>query len=122
MDDESDLEVNYNVSDEEDEDDDSGNESSECGGEVIGLDSEPTGSNEKERMDIEEEFPFESLTTEQILQDMCNCIKEVNTVVQLPPTITRILLNHFKWDKEKLYERYCLCSCSMKLKVTNSLI
>jgi ariadne-1 len=60
----------------------------------------------KDRMEIEEEFPFESLTTEQILQDMINCIKEVNTVVQLPPTITRILLNHFRWDKEKLYERY----------------
>lgn len=25
---------------------------------------------------------------------------------QLPQTITRILLNHFKWDKERLYERY----------------
>ncbi len=25
---------------------------------------------------------------------------------QLPQTTTRILLNHFKWDKEKLYEKY----------------
>jgi hypothetical protein len=25
---------------------------------------------------------------------------------QIPATITRILLNHFKWDKEKLMERY----------------
>lgn len=26
--------------------------------------------------------------------------------MQIPSTITRILLNHFKWDKEKLMERY----------------
>lgn len=25
---------------------------------------------------------------------------------QIPPTMTRILLNHFKWDLEKLYEKY----------------
>lgn len=25
---------------------------------------------------------------------------------QLPPTIIRILLNHYKWDKEKLLEKY----------------
>ena len=26
--------------------------------------------------------------------------------LQIPSTVTRILLNHFKWDKEKLMERY----------------
>jgi hypothetical protein len=26
--------------------------------------------------------------------------------LQIPATITRILLNHFKWDKEKLMEKY----------------
>lgn len=25
---------------------------------------------------------------------------------QIPPTTVRILLNHFKWDKEKLMEKY----------------
>lgn len=25
---------------------------------------------------------------------------------QIPATTTRILLNHFKWDKEKLMERF----------------
>ena len=25
---------------------------------------------------------------------------------QIPTTTVRILLNHFKWDKEKLYEKY----------------
>lgn len=37
---------------------------------------------------------------------MVECIKEVNTVVQIPTTTVRILLNHFKWDKEKLMERF----------------
>lgn len=27
-------------------------------------------------------------------------------IPQIPATITRILLNHFKWDKEKLMERF----------------
>lgn len=27
-------------------------------------------------------------------------------IFQIPATTTRILLNHFKWDKEKLMERY----------------
>ena len=31
---------------------------------------------------------------------------QVNTVIQIPTTTVRILLNHFKWDKEKLMERY----------------
>jgi len=35
-------------------------------------------------------------------------------VLQIPATVTRILLNHFKWDKEKLMEWYVnvtLCDC-----------
>ena len=27
-------------------------------------------------------------------------------ILQIPTTTVRILLNHFKWDKEKLYEKY----------------
>ena len=37
---------------------------------------------------------------------MVDCIRDVNTVIQIPTTTVRILLNHFKWDKEKLMERY----------------
>ncbi|XP_062246151.1 E3 ubiquitin-protein ligase arih1 isoform X3 [Platichthys flesus] len=54
----------------------------------------------------EEDYRFEVLTAEQILQHMVECIKEVNEVIQNPATITRILLSHFNWDKEKLMERY----------------
>lgn len=54
----------------------------------------------------DEEFKFEVLTPEKIVQTMVETIKEVNQVVELPPTITRILLHHFRWDKEKLMERF----------------
>ena len=27
-------------------------------------------------------------------------------MVEMPSTVTRMLLNHFRWDKEKLMERY----------------
>ena len=93
------------------EDEDSGNVSSGDEDDGLGIilsDNQPTSSNEiscssKGDMDIDE-YPYEIMSTEQIVQFMIDSIKEVNTVVQLPPTITRILLNHFNWDKEKLYE------------------
>ncbi|XP_047014211.1 E3 ubiquitin-protein ligase arih1l isoform X1 [Ictalurus punctatus] len=54
----------------------------------------------------EEDYRYEVLTAEQILQHMVECIREVNEVIQNPATITRIMLSHFNWDKEKLMERY----------------
>merc|ERR1719422_2681867 len=54
----------------------------------------------------QDEFTFEVLSADQIVHFMVDCIKEVNAVVQIPATTTRILLNHFRWDKEKLMERY----------------
>ena len=46
------------------------------------------------------------LSTEDIVAHMVESIKEVNNVTQIPTTTIRILLNHFKWDKEKLMERF----------------
>ena len=46
------------------------------------------------------------LSTEEIVKHMVESIKEVNTVMEIPTTTIRILLNHFKWDKEKLMERF----------------
>ena len=46
------------------------------------------------------------LSTEDIVSHMVESIREVNTVTQIPTTTIRILLNHFKWDKEKLMERF----------------
>jgi ariadne-1 len=37
---------------------------------------------------------------------MVDCIKEVNEVIKLPFTTVRLLLHHFRWDKEKLMERF----------------
>ncbi len=54
----------------------------------------------------DEEFKFEVLTAQKILQNMDETIKEVNSVIELTPTVTRILLHHFRWDKEKLMERF----------------
>jgi len=53
-----------------------------------------------------DDYYYEVLSTEQIVQHMVDTIAEVNNVIQIPPTTVRILLNHFKWDKEKLMERY----------------
>lgn len=37
---------------------------------------------------------------------LCTVFIIVYVVFQIPATTTRILLNHFKWDKEKLMERF----------------
>ncbi|XP_031718153.1 E3 ubiquitin-protein ligase arih1 isoform X1 [Anarhichas minor] len=75
-----------------------GGERDECG--------ETGGGGHGHGEEEEEDYRFEVLTAELILQHMVECIREVNEVIQNPATITRILLSHFNWDKEKLMERY----------------
>jgi len=59
---------------------DSGNESS--GDDVeFAMAEEPNNPN-KERQELED-YPYEVLTTEQILQHMNECMKEVNIVVEV---------------------------------------
>ncbi|XP_055377371.1 E3 ubiquitin-protein ligase ariadne-1 [Condylostylus longicornis] len=60
----------------------------------------------RERNTEVEEYQYEVLTTDQIVQLMNDLIAEVVNVINIPATTTRILLHHFKWDKEKLMERY----------------
>jgi len=68
---------------------DSGNESTDeetDDGLSVALDAEPIGCSahhKNDRMDIDEDFPFEVLTTEKIVEHMIDCIREVNTVVQV---------------------------------------
>ncbi|GBP07752.1 Potential E3 ubiquitin-protein ligase ariadne-1 [Eumeta japonica] len=86
---------------------DSGNESS---GDDVDF-AMDVGVSARERQTELEDYRYEVLSTEEIVQHMVDCIKEVNTVVEvsasgIPATTTRILLNHFKWDKEKLMERF----------------
>lgn len=49
---------------------------------------------------------FSVLSQEDIVKYMVECIKEVNEVIKLPSTTVRLLLHHFRWDKEKLMERF----------------
>ena len=53
-----------------------------------------------------EESKNEVLGTSQVVEVLFKELKEVQSVIQIPLTSVRILLNHFKWDKEKLMERY----------------
>lgn len=46
------------------------------------------------------------LTQDDIVKYMVECIREVNEVIKLPSTTVRLLLHHFRWDKEKLMERF----------------
>jgi len=54
----------------------------------------------------EDEFSYDCLTPESIVSTMNACIDDVNSVFEIPSATARILLTHFKWDKEKLLERY----------------
>ena len=63
-------------------------------------------NNRKRNVELDDEFKYEVLTPDKIVNHMIDCIKEVNQVLELPPTTTRILLHHFRWDKEKLMERF----------------
>jgi len=54
----------------------------------------------------DDDFQYDSLTPESIVSTMNKSIEDVNSVFQIPPSTARILLTHFKWDKEKLLERY----------------
>lgn len=69
----------------------------------IGMEPEPSTAKDSQE---QEDYQYDVLTADMIVHFMVESIKEVNAVVQIPSTITRILLNHFKWDKEKLMERY----------------
>ena len=60
--------------------------------------------NDDDDEDIEDGVQI--LSAETIVKDMELTIIEVNTLLQLPPTSVRMLLNKFKWDKEKLIESY----------------
>ncbi|XP_046912406.1 E3 ubiquitin-protein ligase arih1l isoform X2 [Dermatophagoides farinae] len=96
------------TTDDDDDDDDDDDEDLDDDSVLLALDTN-VGNSIRQRpdgMDMDDDYPFKVLTTEDIMRYMNDTIKEVNTVVQLPQTITRILLNHFKWDKEKLYEKY----------------
>lgn len=59
---------------------DSGNESS---GDDVDFAMEVDVRHEREKNQDIDDFPFEVLTTDNIVQHMIDCIKEVNTVLQV---------------------------------------
>ncbi|XP_034658009.1 E3 ubiquitin-protein ligase ariadne-1 [Drosophila subobscura] len=70
--------------------------------EIVLLEQESSPSN----AETEDDFKYEVLSVKQIVQHQWHVIDEVNSVLSLPPQITRCILNHYKWDKEKLFEEY----------------
>ncbi|SPP90025.1 E3 ubiquitin-protein ligase ariadne-1 [Drosophila guanche] len=70
--------------------------------EIVLLEQESSPSN----AEPEDDFNYEVLSVKQIVQHQWHIIDEVNSVLNLPPQITRCILNHYKWDKEKLFEEY----------------
>ncbi|XP_037080478.1 E3 ubiquitin-protein ligase ariadne-1-like isoform X2 [Pollicipes pollicipes] len=82
---------------------DSGNESSE---EEVNFDSRPEPSTSRDEDSAVDDYVFQVLSVEEIVEYMVAEINEVKEVVKLPRTTIRILLNHFRWDKGKLFERF----------------
>lgn len=60
--------------------DDSGNESS---GDDVDIEMEVESTNPKERQMEADDYPFEVLSTEEIVQHMIDSIRDVNTVVEV---------------------------------------
>lgn len=62
---------------------------------------------DQENGDFEEEaYSYTVLPFDQITTHMMEISKDVSGVIQLPTPTTRMLLHHFNWDVDKLYERY----------------
>lgn len=59
---------------------DSGNESS---GDDVDFAMEVEVSSHREKQTDSEDYPYEVLSTEEIVQHMVDCIKEVNSVVEV---------------------------------------
>ncbi|CAF1016019.1 unnamed protein product [Adineta steineri] len=65
-----------------------------------------TGHSASNNYPQDNNFEYVVLSQEEIVKYMGDCIKEVNEVIKLPFTTVRLLLHHFRWDKEKLMERF----------------
>jgi len=77
-------------------------------GDDLEIDMEPDYNEEElcgSDMEIDE-YLFEVLSVEDVVNHMIESINEVYKVTQIPTTTIRILLHHFNWDKEKLMEKF----------------
>lgn len=69
-----------------------------------------TSAEEFEPMDMEDreedsELKYTVVNTDDLIGLMKSIIEEVNVIANLPVTVVRMLLTHFRWDKECLLER-----------------
>lgn len=53
-----------------------------------------------------EEYYYEILSADDIVQQMLDVVREANGYVNLPETTTRLLLNYFRWDMQKFVDTY----------------
>lgn len=60
------------------------------------------------------------LDAEKVALEMNKIIEDVASVLRLSATICRLLLHHYKWNKESLLERYVFF-CSLRI-ILNFLI
>ncbi|PNF32672.1 E3 ubiquitin-protein ligase arih1l [Cryptotermes secundus] len=67
---------------------------------------EAESSNSTKRQTEMDEYPFEVLSTDEIVDRMVDSIRQVNIIMDIPETTARILLSHFKWDKEMLMDSF----------------
>lgn len=57
-------------------------------------------------IDEAEHSDYKILDVEMVIQHMNKIIEEVAEIVDLPTTVCRLLLHHYKWNKESLLERF----------------
>lgn len=93
---------------------DSGNESS---GDDVDFAMEVDVRHEREKNQDIDDFPFEVLSTDNIVQHMIDCIKDVNTVLQVSMmtvyfnfrnAIHDLVLENSTYTKSRIYDMYDL--------------
>ena len=73
---------------------DSGNESSGADDVEFAMVEEP--NNHKDRQELDD-YPYEVLTTEQILQHMNECMREVNVVIEVEYFVIKFIRIFLCW-------------------------
>ncbi|VDN22973.1 unnamed protein product [Gongylonema pulchrum] len=66
----------------------------------------PPIKTERTSRDNNEYTDYQILDAEKVALEMNKIIDDVAAVLRLPPTICRLLLHHYKWNKESLLERF----------------
>ncbi|TKR63223.1 hypothetical protein L596_027079 [Steinernema carpocapsae] len=79
---------------------------SECPSDDDGIVMQVVGSEDADGRGDSSDRDYQILAQEQLIPEMEQLISDVNAIVGLPPTICRILLHRFKWNRESLLERY----------------